>query len=122
MTASTRKTAADCLAFWIEAGMEKWFTKDAAFDDAFRGHFLDLHFAVARREHDDWVETPDGALALMILLDQFPRNAFRGTGHMFATDPLARMYARIALERGNINRRRYAVFRQLQAEAGTVRW
>jgi uncharacterized protein (DUF924 family) len=93
--------AADCLAFWIEAGWEKWFEKNAAFDNEFRSRFLDLHFAAARREHDDWIETPDGALALMILLDQFPRNAFRGTGHMFATDPLARTYARLALEKGH---------------------
>lgn len=101
MPETINAAATDCLAFWIEAGWEKWFTKDAAFDEDFRGRFLDLHFAAARREHDGWMETPDGALALMILLDQFPRNAFRGTGHMFATDPLARMYAHIALERGH---------------------
>lgn len=98
-TATITKTAIDCVAFWVEAGWEKWFTKNADFDDEFRQRFLDLHFAAARREHDGWMETPEGALALMILLDQFPRNAFRGTGHMFATDPLARMYARIALEK-----------------------
>jgi uncharacterized protein (DUF924 family) len=97
----TTRAAADCLAFWVEAGYEKWFTKDLDFDEEFRGRYLDLHYAAARREHDDWIETPDGALALMILLDQFPRNAFRGTGHMFATDPLARMYARMAIERGH---------------------
>ena len=101
ITATISKTAADCVAFWVEAGWEKWFTKNIDFDEEFRRHFLDLHFAAARREHDSWIETPDGALALMILLDQFPRNAFRGTGHMFATDPLARMYARIALEKGH---------------------
>jgi uncharacterized protein (DUF924 family) len=93
--------AADCVAFWVEAGWDKWFTKDAEFDADFRARFLDLHYAAARREHDGWMETPDGALALMILLDQFPRNAFRNTAHMFATDPLARMYARQALERGH---------------------
>jgi uncharacterized protein (DUF924 family) len=99
--AQPTKAAADCLAFWVEAGYEKWFTKNFDFDDEFRGRFLDLHFSAARGEHDDWMETPDGALALMILLDQFPRNSFRGTGHMFATDPLARMYARIALDKGH---------------------
>ena len=97
---TTRKTAADCVAFWTDAGGEKWFAKDTAFDDEFRGHFLDLHFEAARRQHDAWLDTPSGALALMLLLDQFPRNAFRGTGHMYATDPLARSYARIAIERG----------------------
>ena len=97
----TTKAAADCLAFWTEAGYEKWFTKDLEFDEAFRARFLDLHYAAARREHDDWIETPEGALALMILLDQFPRNSFRGSGHMFATDPLARMYARMAIAKGH---------------------
>lgn len=51
---------------------------------------------VAERLHDGWLETPKGALALLILTDQFPRNAFRGTSHMYATDPLARHYARLA--------------------------
>lgn len=93
--------AADCVAFWVEAGWEKWFVKDVAFDAAFRQRFLDLHFQAARRDHDAWIETADGALALMILLDQFPRNVFRGTAHMFSTDPLARMYARQAMDRGH---------------------
>ena len=93
--------AADCVAFWVDAGWEKWFTKSDDFDAEFRRRFLDLHFEAARREHDGWIETPEGALALMILLDQFPRNAFRGTAHMFATDPLARMYAHQAIARGH---------------------
>ncbi|MEW7000136.1 DUF924 family protein [Serratia ureilytica] len=58
---------------------------------------LGLHLAAARRERDDWLKTPESALALMILLDQFPRNAFRNTAHMYATDPLARRFARIAI-------------------------
>ena len=93
--------AADCVAFWVDAGWEKWFTKNQDFDEEFRRRFLDLHFEAARREHDSWIETPEGALALMILLDQLPRNAFRGTAHMFATDPLARMYAHEAIGRGH---------------------
>ncbi|MBH0236291.1 DUF924 family protein [Methylobrevis albus] len=87
--------------FWREAGREAWFTKDPAFDRRFRDRFIDLHLAVARREHDDWIETPEGALALMLLLDQFPRNVFRGTGHMYATDPLARHFARLAVGKGH---------------------
>lgn len=98
---NTTQSAADCVAFWIEAGWEKWFVKDPAFDSQFRQQFLDLHYEAARREHDGWMETPEGALALMILLDQFPRNCFRDTGHMFATDPLARMYAHQAIKRGH---------------------
>lgn len=82
------------LAFWRAAGPERWFGKDEAFDVRFRESFLADHMAAAARARDDWADTPDGALALLILLDQFPRNAFRGTAHMFATDPLARMFAR----------------------------
>lgn len=97
----TTSAATDCVAFWVDAGWEKWFTKSDDFDAEFRRRFLDLHFEAARREHDGWIETPDGALALIILLDQFPRNVFRGTAHMFATDPLARMYAHEAIRRGH---------------------
>lgn len=89
------------LAFWQTAGSEAWFAKDLAFDRRFRDEFLDLHMACARREHDAWMSTAEGALALILLLDQFPRNAFRGTAHMFATDPLARHYANQALEAGH---------------------
>jgi len=58
------------------------------------------HWLAAARELDHWVADPVGALALMVLLDQYPRNAFRGTAHMFATDPLARFYARKLIDAG----------------------
>ncbi len=77
-----------------------WFAKDDAFDAEFRRRFHDAHVAAARRELDDWAETAEGSLALLILLDQFPRNSFRGAGHAFATDPLARMFAKRALNAG----------------------
>ncbi|KPF42583.1 DUF924 family protein [Rhizobium sp. AAP43] len=89
------------VTFWREAGRQKWFTKDDAFDQAIHDHFRDLHFRAARNEFPDWIETPEGALALMILLDQFPRNLFRGSGHAFATDPLALSLAREAIARGH---------------------
>ena len=94
--------ATEVVEFWRNAGQEAWFTKDAKFDAGFHGRFRDLHFAAARRELDDWMDHPEGALALMILLDQFPRNCFRGTGHMFATDPLARYFARKAFDAGHV--------------------
>lgn len=86
--------------FWREAGQDAWFRKDDAFDDAFRAAHQDQHWRAARRELDHWNASPEGALALMILLDQFPRNCFRGTAHMFATDPLARHHARHAVAMG----------------------
>lgn len=93
-------TPADVVTFWKEAGPGKWFAKEDAFDARFRERFGAAHMAAARRERDDWAETPEGILALLILLDQFPRNCFRGTGHAFATDPLARMFAVKALDAG----------------------
>ncbi|AZO68198.1 MULTISPECIES: DUF924 family protein [unclassified Mesorhizobium] len=86
--------------FWRDAGKDAWFEKHDAFDEEFRNRFLDLHYAAARRECDDWSEHAEGSLALMILLDQFPRNCFRGTGHMYATDPLARHFAEKAIAAG----------------------
>ena len=91
---------ADVVAFWREAGMGKWFRGGAAFDAECRARWLDAHFAAARREFEHWLDTAEGALALLILLDQIPRNVFRGSGHAFATDGLARRYALQAVEAG----------------------
>lgn len=92
MTASDTSST-HVIDFWRQAGPERWFRKDAAFDAQFRERLASLHFAAARRELDDWADTPEGALALLLLLDQYPRNSFRGTAHMYATDPLARYFA-----------------------------
>ena len=86
-------TPAAVVAFWREAGPARWFAKSDEFDEKFRQCFLATHMAAARRELDDWTQSAEGALALLIVLDQFPRNAFRGTAHMYATDPLAQAYA-----------------------------
>ncbi|ANB16460.1 DUF924 family protein [Dokdonella koreensis] len=98
-TAATA-TSADVVGFWRDAGPERWFEKDAAFDAAFGARFGDAHFAAARREFDGWKATADGVLALLILLDQFPRNVFRGCAHMYATDPLARQVAGHGIAQG----------------------
>lgn len=87
--------------FWREAGPNKWFCKDEAFDRTFRETFADLHWSAARRERESWIDQPESALALFILLDQYPRNSFRNTGHMYATDPLALHYCRRALALGH---------------------
>ncbi len=91
----------DVLDFWIQAGPEKWFAKDSAFDHAFSDLCCDTHYAAARRELDHWLDDADSALALIILLDQLPRNAFRDTAHMFATDPLALKLTKQAVEMGH---------------------
>ena len=94
-------TASEVIDFWRDAGPAQWFAHSPDFDERFRTRFLEAHFAAARRELDAWAGRAEGSLALLILLDQFPRNAFRGTGHMFATDPLARLFARHALAAGH---------------------
>lgn len=98
-----RCAAGEVVAFWREAGARgRWFARDAGFDAEFWNAFLDLHREVARRRHDEWMASAEGALALLLLTDQFPRNAFRDTAHMYATDPLARHYAHQALNAGRV--------------------
>jgi uncharacterized protein (DUF924 family) len=91
---------ADVVGFWTEAGPKAWFKKSKAFDSRIRETFETLHLAASRGELDDWAGTAQGALALLLLLDQFPRNLYRGSPHAFATDPLARKVARAAVDRG----------------------
>ena len=91
----------DIIAFWSEAGPSRWFTKDEAFDRRFRELFLDAHEAACRGELDPWQRTPGGALALILLLDQFPRNVFRGTPRMYASDRAALQVAEAALAAGH---------------------
>jgi uncharacterized protein (DUF924 family) len=91
---------ADILTFWRAAGPDKWFAKDDRFDDAIRLKFEPVHHQAARGAYKAWETTPEGALALLILLDQFPRNLYRGTAHAFATDPLALSIARRAVDAG----------------------
>jgi uncharacterized protein (DUF924 family) len=90
----------DVIAFWREAGPDKWFAKDESFDEAIRARFLALLEAGARGDLAPWEETPNGALALTIVLDQFPRNLFRSAPHAYATDARARAVTSRALARG----------------------
>ncbi|MBN9062976.1 MAG: hypothetical protein BGP06_09115 [Rhizobiales bacterium 65-9] len=92
--------ANDVLDFWRKAGREKWFGKDAAFDAEIRARFGGLVDQAASGALDAWAKDAEGALALLILLDQFPRNIFRNSPRAFAADPHARRIADIALERG----------------------
>ena len=94
-------TAAEVVRFWRLAGMRAWFNGGEAFDRQCEALFLAAHLAAARREHEDWLDSAEGALALLLLLDQIPRNVFRGSGHAFASDGLARHYAERALAAGH---------------------
>jgi len=97
---ATDPDALRVVSFWIDAGPGLWFAKDPQLDARFRDRFLLEHEAAARGELQHWKNTPDGALALVLLLDQFPRNAFRGTRRMYDTDALARDVARQAVAAG----------------------
>jgi uncharacterized protein (DUF924 family) len=89
------------IQFWRNAGPSRWFAKDASFDWKFRKSFVTLHEFATAGALAEWEARPDGALALLILLDQFPRNAFRGTSRMYATDDHARAVATRALALGH---------------------
>jgi uncharacterized protein (DUF924 family) len=93
-------TPADILAFWREAGRDRWYEKDDAFDAEVRRRYLDLWRRAAAGELSSWEASDDGALALVIVLDQFPRNMFRGDARTYATDALARDVAGRAIDRG----------------------
>jgi uncharacterized protein (DUF924 family) len=93
-------THSEVVAFWRDAGAARWFARDDAFDTEFRRRFEAEHFVAARGEYEAWMESAEGALGLLILLDQFPRNCFRGSAHSYATDGLARHYARRAVDAG----------------------
>jgi uncharacterized protein (DUF924 family) len=91
---------ADVLAFWRDAGRDKWFTRDAAFDAEVREKFLATYEAAAAGTLSGWETSADGTLALVIVLDQFPRNMFRGDARTYAADAQARAAAHRALKRG----------------------
>jgi uncharacterized protein (DUF924 family) len=101
--------AARILAFWFgddgdpdcAARRALWFEADAAFDRAVGEHCAQLHEAAAAGHLDGWAATPLGCLALLILLDQVPRNLFRGTPRAYATDAQALAHARAALAAGH---------------------
>jgi uncharacterized protein (DUF924 family) len=98
----------EILEFWfgkpddLDYGKSRkvWFTKNPEFDREVRSRFLPVYQQAAAGELDDWKASPQGCLALIILLDQFPRNMFRGQSQAFATDPQALFYAKHAVTNG----------------------
>ncbi|MCX7888980.1 MAG: DUF924 domain-containing protein [Rhodobacteraceae bacterium] len=90
------------LDFWLgEVGPEGWYRATDEVDEAVRSRFGPSWEALRVGDHADWLATPRGALAYLILADQFPRNMFRGDPRAFATDALARDAARRALAAGH---------------------
>src|SRR5215813_6623747 len=93
-------TPAEILAFWREAGHHRWYKRDDAFDAEVRRRHLGLWHDAAAGKLSSWEACDDGALALVIVLDQFPRNMFRGEALTYSSDLLARDVARRAVDRG----------------------
>ena len=91
---------ADVLRFWFDAGPARWFKKDAAFDAAIAARFGAVAEAAARGALDTWATDPDGALALLLLLDQFRRNIHRESAKAFAADRHCLSIAVAAIARG----------------------
>ncbi|XDA96530.1 DUF924 family protein [Sulfitobacter sp. LCG007] len=91
----------DILEFWLdECGPDRWYEQDAALDQTIRDRFEDTWSAACEGRFALWLTYPSGSLAYIILMDQFPRNMFRGSAKAFASDQAARAAAKSAIERG----------------------
>jgi len=92
------------LEFWFAGELntprDAWFRKDDAFDAEIRERFLELWQSARAGGTRAEVQDAEGALALLIVLDQFPRNLFRGSADAFATDAPAQALAKTAIRRG----------------------
>ena len=84
--------------FWFGSDRKAWFEKNPAFDEEIRRRFFSLYELAAGERLEDWQKNPAGCLALVLVLDQFPRNMFRGSAKAFAADHLARATARVILD------------------------
>lgn len=96
-----RDTKAEVLHFWFdEVQPQQWFQKNDDFDETIRQRFLTVYEMAADGLCDSWRDDPAGCVALCIVLDQFPRNMFRGQGRAFATDAAALLTAKYAVGKG----------------------
>ena len=93
-------TPGEIVGFWRDAGEKAWFRRSAQFDEVIRTRFEAVHLEASRGNLADWGLSAKGALALVLLLDQFPRHIYRGSAHAFATDGLARAAADRAITHG----------------------
>jgi uncharacterized protein (DUF924 family) len=97
----TVKAPEEVLSFWFEQlTPQQWFEKNDAIDEATRVKFTATHLSLARRELDPWRVSAESRLAAMVVLDQFPRNIYRGTPMAFSADWIALAEAKLAIENG----------------------
>jgi len=101
---SSPVTPHDIITFWRSAGPDKWYAKDDTFDQELRDRFMDTWEAARDGKLGAWQDSDEGALALLIVLDQFPRNMFRNDARAFSTDALARSVATRAIAEGRDRR------------------
>jgi uncharacterized protein (DUF924 family) len=96
-----RDTREEIIHFWFEeTEPQQWFQKNETFDQSIKERFLTIYNMARDGLCDGWNQDADGCLALCILLDQFPRNMFRGTSQAFATDGKALLVAKYAVSKG----------------------
>jgi uncharacterized protein (DUF924 family) len=96
-----KNSQADIIDFWfVETPPSQWFQKNPDFDQTIRDRYLKLYEWAKEGLCDGWMRDVDGCLALCILLDQFPRNMFRGLAQSFATDSKALFVAETAIKKG----------------------
>ena len=96
-----REAKMDVLTFWFEeTAPQQWFQQSDELDALVRERFAGTHEMAKDGHCDDWAHDADGALALVVLLDQFPRHMFRGTPESFATDKQALLIAKDAIHKG----------------------
>ncbi len=96
----SQPSAGDVLAYWRALGPKRWFVRDVAVDAEIRDRFQNLYSAALAGSLGHWEDESPGALAHIIVLDQFPRNMFRDSAAAFAADPLACAVAGRAIDRG----------------------
>ena len=91
----------DVLNFWLdEAGPDSWYKVDEAFDARITERFGEMWESARQGRYSLWLTYPTGALAYIILTDQFPRNMFRGSAKAFATDRAALAAAKASIDKG----------------------
>lgn len=91
----------EVLSFWLdEAGESRWYVQDDAFDEDIRTRFEAAWEGACEGRYSMWLTYPSGALAYIILTDQFPRNMFRGSAQAFSSDRVALAAAKAAIDKG----------------------
>lgn len=96
-----RETKNDVLDFWFEElAPQQWFQQNDEIDATIKERFSGIHEMAKEGACDEWAVDVDGALALIIVLDQFPRHMFRGSPDSFATDKKALLVAKEAISKG----------------------